>query len=115
LNARRSLLALDNLAAAIETVLTASGSLRRPLIVADREALTAAQMVAAMRRGLGRRPGVFPFSPWALGNLLRVTGKEEVYRRLSGSLVAHPSALAALGWAPRLTTWEGLGRLMQES
>jgi UDP-glucose 4-epimerase len=115
LNARRSLLALDNLAAAIETVLTVPGALQRPLIVADREALTTAQMVAAMRRGLGRRPNVFPLSPRVLKILLRAAGKDEMYQRLSGSLVAYPSALTALGWTPRLTTQEGLGRLMQES
>ena len=40
LEARRSLLSLDNLAAAVDAVLAAPGPLRRPLIVADREALT---------------------------------------------------------------------------
>ena len=55
LTARRSLLALDNLAGAVAQVLGASSVLRRPLIVADPQPLTLSQMIAAMQRGLGRR------------------------------------------------------------
>jgi hypothetical protein len=34
---------------------------------------------------------------------------------MSGSLVADPSALIGLGWAPRLSTRDGLRGLMQET
>jgi UDP-glucose 4-epimerase len=111
---RRSLLALENLSAGIETVLTAPGILRRPLIAADAEALTVGEMIAAMRDGLGRRRQVFPMPPVLLDFLLRSIGQGENYRRLSGSLVADPSALIGLGWAPRLTTSDGLSRLMRD-
>jgi nucleoside-diphosphate-sugar epimerase len=111
---RRSLLALENLSAGIETVLTAPGILRRPLIAADAEALTVGEMIAAMRDGLGRRRQVFPMPPVLLDFLLRSIGQGENYRRLSGSLVADPSALTGLGWAPRLTTSDGLSRLMRD-
>ena len=60
LKARRSLLALDNLVEAIDTVFRAPGPLRRPLIVADPEPLTVGEMIAAMRQGLVRRVGLFP-------------------------------------------------------
>src|SRR5580693_7748652 len=104
LRARRSLLALENLLAAIEAVLAAPGTLRRAFIAADPQALTVAEMIAAMRRGLGRRPNVFPFPTTLLGVLLRASGRDEIYRRLSGSLVADPEALLGLGWAPPLAT-----------
>jgi len=113
LGARRSLLALENLSAAIETVLTAPGTLRRALIVADPQPLTVAEMMAAMRHGLGRRPNVFPLPPALLELLLRAAGWDEIYRRLAGSLVADPSALMSLGWAPPLATPAGLANLMQ--
>jgi nucleoside-diphosphate-sugar epimerase len=58
LRARRSLLALENLSAAIEAVLAAPGTLRRVVIAADPQALTVAEMIAAMRRELGRQPHV---------------------------------------------------------
>ena len=115
LRARRSLLALENLLAAIEVVLAAPGTLRRAFIAADPQALTVAEMIAAMRHGLGRRPNVFPLPAALLQFLLRAAGRKEIYQRLSGSLVADPSALISLGWSPPLDTPTGLARLMQAS
>ena len=113
LGARRSLLALENLSAAIEAVLAAPGTLRRVVIAADPHALTVAEMIAAMRRGLGRQPHVFTLPPALIELLLRAAGQEEIHQRLSGSLVADPSALISLGWAPPLATPAGLAKLMQ--
>jgi nucleoside-diphosphate-sugar epimerase len=113
LSARRSLLALENLSAAIDTVLAAPGTLRRALIAADPRALTVAQMIAAMRSGLGRRANVFPFPAALLELLLHTARRDEIYERLSGSLVAQPSGLVSLGWNPPLATTEGLAKLMQ--
>jgi UDP-glucose 4-epimerase len=111
LEARRSLLSLDNLAAAVDAALAAPGPLRRPLIVADREALTLPEMIAAMRRGLGRRPGLLPVPPRLLEAGLRAAGRQEIYDRLAGALVASPAALAQLGWTPPVTTQDGLAAL----
>jgi UDP-glucose 4-epimerase len=111
LHAKRSLLSLDNLVAAIDTVLTAPERLRRPLIVADPKALTIPEMIAALRGGLGRRPGLIPIPLSLLETALRVAGRNEIYHRLAGSLVADPSAISRLGWAPTVTTQEGLAAL----
>jgi nucleoside-diphosphate-sugar epimerase len=111
LTARRSLLALDNLVVAVDTVLAAPASLRRPLIVADPEPFTIPDMIAAMRRGLGRRPGVFPVPARLIEAALRMTGRTETYQRLAGSLVADPAALMRLGWAPPVATQAGLAAL----
>ena len=113
LTARRSLLALDNLSAAIESVLVAPGTLRRVFVAADPQALTIAEMIAALRNGLGRQPNVFPLPPALLKILLRAAGREEIYQRLSGALIADPAALTSLGWAPPLATPAGLAKLMQ--
>src|SRR4051794_19712684 len=86
LKARRSLLALDNLVEAIDTVFRAPEPLRRPLIVADPEPLTIGEMVAAMRQGLVRRVGLFPVPSPLLEAFCGVTGRAEMYQRLSGSL-----------------------------
>jgi UDP-glucose 4-epimerase len=111
LKGRRSLLSLDSLAAAVDTVLAAPGELRRPLIVADPEALTIPEMIAAVRRGLGRRPGLIPVPAALLETALRATGRMEIYQRLAGSLVADPSALRRLGWTPPVTTADALAAL----
>jgi UDP-glucose 4-epimerase len=113
LRARRSLLALENLSTAIEAVLAAPGPLQRALIVADPQPLTVAEMIAALRGGLGRRAQVFPLAPRLLEILLRAAGQGESYSRISGSLVADPSVLMGLGWAPVVTTPVGLSRLLQ--
>jgi nucleoside-diphosphate-sugar epimerase len=113
LKARRSLLALENLSTAIEAVLAVPGPLRRVLIVADPQPLTVAEMIAAMRGGLGRRANVFPLPPRLLEILLRAAGQGEIYCRISDSLVADPSVLIGLGWAPPVTTPVGLSKLMQ--
>jgi nucleoside-diphosphate-sugar epimerase len=115
LGARRSLLALENLLAAIEAMLAAPGTLRRPFIAADPQALTVAEMIAAMRHGLGRQPNVFPLPAPLLKLLFRAAARENIYERLSGSLVADPSALIGMGWTPPLATAAGLARLMQAS
>lgn len=111
--ARRSLLALENLLTAIETVLAAPGTLRRAFIAADRQPLTVGEMIAAMRRGLGRWPNVFPFPAAMLELLLRAAGRDAIYRRLAAPLVADPSALINLGWAQPVATPDGLAALMR--
>jgi len=111
LRGRRSLLALDNLVAAIDTVLAASGRLRQPLIAADPAALTIPEMIAALRGGLGRSPGLVPVPPALLKAALHAAGRTETYQRLAGSLVAEPAALLKLGWKPPVTTAQALAAL----
>jgi nucleoside-diphosphate-sugar epimerase len=115
ITARRSLLSLENLLAAIEIVLAAPKSLQQAYIVADREALTVGQMIAAMRNALGRKPNVFPFPPTALNALFRAAGRGEAFGRLSGALVADSSALMSLGWTPVVDTTSGLRMLMGQT
>jgi UDP-glucose 4-epimerase len=115
LAARRSLLAVENLAAAVACVLATEAPLRRPLIVADAEALTIAEMIAALRHGLGRRPGLFPL-PEALVRLAaRAAGEAERYARIAGPLIADATALRRLGWVPSVATPAGLAALMRHA
>ena len=113
LDARRSLLSLDHLLAAIDLLLATPAPLRRPLIVADPGALTIPEMITAMRRGLGRRPGLFRVPTPLLEMPLHALGRSEIYERLGGPLVADAAALARLGWTPVITTAAGLEQLMR--
>jgi UDP-glucose 4-epimerase len=115
LKAKRSILALENLAAAIDTVLTTPDRLRRPFIVADPEPVTIPEMIAIMRSALGRRPALMPFPPGWIELMLRAAGRGEIYSRLTGSLVADPSALMRLGWDPAVTTVEALRAFARSS
>jgi UDP-glucose 4-epimerase len=107
LRARRSLLSLDNLVAAIDAVLTTPERLRRPLIVADPKALTIPEddrgVYAAGSAAARPHPDDrFPCSKPRCG---RRDGAR-LYQRLAGSLVADPSRASRLGWTP---AWQRRG------
>jgi nucleoside-diphosphate-sugar epimerase len=114
LKARRSLLALDNLVEAIDKLLQFPAILKRPFIVADPEPLTLGEMIAAMRHGIGRRPGLFPVPRPLLQAALLALGQMDAYQLLSSSLVADSSALKTVGWAPVISARAGLMALMGE-
>jgi UDP-glucose 4-epimerase len=113
LKGEHSLLGLDNLVEAIDTVLAAETSLRRPLIVADPKPLTIGAMIAAMRRGLGRRPSLLYVPEPLIKSALHVSGRVASFEPLFGSLVADSSALARLNWVPRVETAAGLAALLR--
>jgi UDP-glucose 4-epimerase len=115
LKSEHSLLGLDNLVAAVATVLSAKGALRRPLIVADPKPLTIGAMIAAMREGLGRRPGLFYVPKPVLEGALRAAGRADPLEPLFGSLIADTSALADLNWVPPVETKAGLAALLRHS
>ena len=109
LRAQRSLLSLDNLVAAVEAVAASAQPLRRPLIVADPGPLDIPGMIAAMRAGLGRRPGLIHVPCPVLEQGFRLAGRSELYRRLAKPLTADPARLLQLGWVPRVATFDALG------
>jgi len=82
-----------NLVVAIDTVLRTDAPLRRPLIVAEPDALTIAEMISSLRRGLGRRPGLFPVPVPLLRYVLGRFGRVEEYERIAGSLIASAASL----------------------
>ncbi|HYH71355.1 MAG TPA: NAD-dependent epimerase/dehydratase family protein [Methyloceanibacter sp.] len=112
LKTKHSLLALDNLVAAVDCVLAAPSALRRPLIVADPTPVTIAAMIAAMRQALGRRPALFSVPKPLLAAALRARGLQNA-QALFGSLVADPAALLHLNWVPPVATAAGLAALMR--
>jgi UDP-glucose 4-epimerase len=115
LTARRSILAVENLCAAIETVADAPGRLNRPFIVADPQPLTVGEMAASMRAGLGRAGMILPVPEAILRLGAKALGREEAISRLAGALSASPAALASLGWKPPVSTRAGLQALARHS
>jgi UDP-glucose 4-epimerase len=113
LDAKRSLLSVDNLVGATATVLAAPQPLRRPLIAADPEPLTLPGMIAALRHGLGQRPGLFSVPAALLHQACRGIGQGELYNRVAGPLIADASALRRLGWTPTVASDAGLAALMR--
>lgn len=111
LKAPRSLLAVENLAEAILFVLTPACPPARAYTVSDPEPISVAEMLAAMRAGLGRAPGLLPVPEPLLRTLARLAGREETFVKLAGSLVARPERLLNSGWRPPAETKAALARL----
>lgn len=115
LKGRRSLVSLDNLAAAVDTLLKAQEPLRRSFIAADPEPVTVPEIVTAFRKGLGRGPGLIPVPSLLLKGAAALAGQAEAYERLAGSLVASPAALVRLGWQPVSSTRDALAELARQA
>src|SRR5262249_54142746 len=113
LDNRRSLLALENLASAIELVLTSPKAEGETFLAADSEPISVAELVTAMREGLGRAPHLMR-GPGGGGRGLRATfGKGGEGGRLWGSFVIDATKLRAIGWTPRIETCEGIATMMR--
>ncbi len=115
LDNRRSLLALENLASAIDLVLTAPQAAGETYLAADTEPISVAGLVTAMREGLGRAPHLVRMPAGAVKRLMATFGKEADWDRLSGSFVIDAAKLRAIGWAPRVKTPEGIAAMMRAS
>jgi nucleoside-diphosphate-sugar epimerase len=111
LSAPRSLVAVENLAAAVAFALTPACPARRSYLVADPEPISVAGIIAALRTGMGRKPGLIPVPASWLAFAATLAGKQDAFVKLSGSLVARPDDLVKAGWRPPLSTVEALARL----
>jgi UDP-glucose 4-epimerase len=109
----RSLLALETLIAAIAWALEAPRAEGETLLVADQAPIAFADLIATLRKGLGRRPGLLALPPsWLLG-ALRLAGKGEAAERLGGSLVVSTDQLAARGFRWPVDTRAALAAMMR--
>ena len=115
LDNRRSLLALENLASAIELVLVSPKAEGETFLVADSEPISVADLVSAMREGLGRAPHLMRVPLGGVKRLMATFGKEAEWDRLSGSFIIDAAKLRGLGWTPRIKTREGIAAMMRSS
>lgn len=67
-----------------------------------------AEIIRALRRGLGRPEMLLPVPDTSLARLLRLAGKGDFADRLTGDLVVDAARLRRIGWAPPETTAEAL-------
>jgi nucleoside-diphosphate-sugar epimerase len=105
---RRSLLAIENLAQAIEYCLDSPQTLNQVFIVSDPEPIALAEMFAALREGAGRSPWLVQVPPFAVKALVTALGRSELWDRVGRDLVASPAKLQAAGWSPQTWTKNGL-------
>jgi UDP-glucose 4-epimerase len=104
----RSLLAVENLIGAIKLSLTSDAALGQTFLVADPTPVSLPDIIAHLRRGLGRGPGLFSVPNAFFRIPLKAAGRGDLWERLAGNLVVATSRLAAAGYAPSISTEEGL-------
>jgi UDP-glucose 4-epimerase len=108
---RRSMLALDNLIAAIRFALEDPRAVNETFIASDPDALSVAETIAILRTALGRNPTLLAVPPGLLSALLGLIGQRASFERLAGTLIAEPTKLLAAGWRPLVQTSAALGEM----
>jgi UDP-glucose 4-epimerase len=97
---RRSLLSIGNLVAALRHVLQTETADSGSFVVADDAPVTMAEIIRAVRHGLGSRALLLPVPEVAVAAALRLSGKADLADRLTGELVVDAARLRASGWSP---------------
>jgi len=113
LSNRRSLLALDNLIAAIRFALENARATNETFIVADPDAISVAELAAMLRTAAGRTPRLVPLPVGLLSAMLSLAGRRGMVERLAGTLVAEPRKLMAAGWRPVIDTETAIAQMVQ--
>jgi nucleoside-diphosphate-sugar epimerase len=111
---RRSMLALDNLIAAIRFALEDARAVNETFIVSDPDALSVAETIAILRVAAGRNPALLAVPPRLLSMLLGLIGQRASFERLAGTLVAEPTKLLAAGWRPLVEATAALGKMVRQ-
>ena len=109
INNRRSLVALDNLVDLIVTCLKHRSAAGHTFLVSDGEDLSTTDLLRHMGQAMGRPARLIAVPAAWLEYAARLLGKQEVARRICGSLqVDIEKTRRVLGWRPPLTLDEGL-------
>ena len=115
LSAKRSLLSLENLAGAVEYCLRATPIVHGTYLVADANPVSVAEIIANLRAGLGRKPGLVAMPSHPIQMLLRRAGRANAADRLFGNLIVDTAALRLTGWSPQHNTAHALAAWMRDS
>lgn len=112
-DAKRSLLAVDNLVSAIRHALAGPSMEGQTFIVADDDPVSLADMIAIMRSALNRPHRLFALPPAFFSSLLQMAGRGDMWDRIGGALMADAAKLRATGWRPVVNTRDGLAAMAQ--
>ncbi len=115
LNARRSLVSRINLASAVLHAIITPEPGAGPYLVADDEALTLAEILGALRHGLGRPPGTFRVPQMPVKLALKALGRAGDLERLTGDLCVSTEALRETGWQAAVPIREGLAAAIRDA
>ncbi len=111
---RRSLLSVQNLAAAILHVLAHDACRGEIYLVADPQPLALPDIITALRAGLGKRPGLIAVPGGLIRLGLGVLDRAHNWDQLNGQLIVDPNKLIVSGWRPDPDTRAALAAMASE-
>ena len=97
---RRSLLGVDNLAAAIAFCLNQPSTIGGTYLLKDADDVSVPDLVRRMAQLLGKPALILPVPVWLLTLGGALLGRSPIIRRITGSLWVDDAPLRALGWQP---------------
>src|SRR5450759_44049 len=109
---RRSLLAVDNLIAAIIFALNNPVTIGETYLVADSKPMTIGEILTILRKMQGRSLTTINVPQVIIRLMLIICGRGDLWSRFSGDLVVDTSKLESVGWRPAVDTYEGLRAMM---
>lgn len=113
---KRSLVGIDNLVDLIIRCIDHPAAANQIFLAGDGEDLSTAELLRVLAEALGRPARLIPVPVGLLGLGAILLGKQEVARRLLGSLQVDISkAREVLGWEPPVSVKEGLRRCVCDS
>jgi UDP-glucose 4-epimerase len=104
----RAFLSVENLTSFISRRLLNADGRFEVFLVADAEQVSTPDFIRRLARAAGTRPRLFPIPTSLLSALLAVSGRQEAYDSLIGSLELDLSKAISTGWRPEVTLDEGL-------
>src|SRR5450759_2588024 len=110
---RRSMLAIDNLIAAIIFALNNPVTVGETYLVADSKPMTIGEILTMLRKIQGRSSSTISVPQVIVRLLLIICGRGDLWVRLSEDLVVDTSKLESVGWRPAIDTYEGLRGMMR--
>jgi nucleoside-diphosphate-sugar epimerase len=110
---RRSMLAVDNLIAAIIFALNNPVTVGETYLVADSKAITIGEILTMLRKIQERSLMTINVPQVIIHLSLMMCGRKDLWSRFSGDLVVDTSKLASAGWHPAIDTYEGLRGMMR--
>jgi UDP-glucose 4-epimerase len=104
----RAFVSVENLASFILDRLSHADRKFDVFLVADEEQVSTPEFVRRLANAAGTTSRLFPMPISVLSTLLKVSGRQEAYDSLIGSLELDVSKAASTGWRPPITLDEGL-------
>ncbi len=98
--AERSFLSVENFVSGVAAVLGNPRARGQIYVMADPQPMTVGEVIAKLRAGMGRRPGIVTLPRGSLEMFMTLPGARGIWERIGKPLVIDPAKLMALGWSP---------------